>query len=72
MTNQLLAELEMANREITRLNNIISHIYKELRNFDVCGDMGVSIQISYLEEYLEKEIETLEEEYLKELKENKQ
>ena len=72
MTNQLLDELEMANREITRLNNIISHIYKELRNFDVCGDMGVSIQISYLEEYLEKEIETLEEEYLKELKENKQ
>jgi len=28
VTNQLLAELEMANREIARLNNIINEIEK--------------------------------------------
>ena len=31
MTNQLLAELEMANKEIERLNNIINELEKTLK-----------------------------------------
>ena len=69
MTNQLLVELEMANKEIERLNNLIKHIYKELRTFDVCDNMGVAIQITYLEEYIQENIEQIEENYLQELKE---
>ena len=32
MTNQLLAELEMSNKEIRRLNNIINELEKYLKN----------------------------------------
>jgi hypothetical protein len=57
--------------EVNRLNNIIKHIYKELREFDVCNNMGVAMQISYLEEYIQKNIEQIEDKYLQELKEGK-
>ena len=54
-----------------RLNNIIKHIYKELRTFNNCGNMGVSMQITYLEEYIQENIEQIEENYLQELEEGK-
>ena len=34
MTNQLLSELEMANKEIERLNNIINELEKTFVNDD--------------------------------------
>ena len=38
MTNQLLAELEMANKEIERLNNIINELEKYLKEKQtLCG-----------------------------------
>ena len=58
-------------QEIDRLNNIIKHIYKELREFNVYGSIAVSMQISYLEEYLEEKIENIDFEYLQDLKEGK-
>ena len=40
MTNQLLAELEMANKEIERLNNIIKEVrvYLKKTKFKYCDD----------------------------------
>ncbi len=69
--NKLALERNTLVKENERLNNIIKHIYKELREFDVCNNMGVSMQISYLEEYIQKNIEQIEDKYLQELKEGK-
>lgn len=35
MTNQLLAELEMANKEIERLNNIINELENFIKTYSI-------------------------------------
>lgn len=69
--DELKNVLDKKDKEIDRLNNIIKHIYKELREFNVYGSIAISMQISYLEEYLEEKIENIDFEYLQDLKEGK-